>query len=173
MADVVDYIVGVIRRVARLERRIDNSVRFGPVHPGSVDTKNKTVRLRIGGTDEKPMLSPPIPYSQHAGKLKLHIPPSDHQQMAMISQGGDLSQALAVPFGWSNANPSPSDKDDENILTYGEFLKIALRDKQAILELGSSKIDATDEKITITAGGTVFEFSAAGLKASAADYQFD
>ncbi|PZU95567.1 MAG: hypothetical protein DI527_00735 [Chelatococcus sp.] len=119
MADLADIFTRLVARIARIERRVVNGVRHGTVEPGSLDLTNKTVRLRIGGTDEKPLLSPPVRYAQHAGKFKLHLPPSDGQQMTLLSPTGDFKQGLAIPFGWGGENPSPSDKDDEAVFTIG------------------------------------------------------
>lgn len=80
--------------------------------PGVVtdyDAKNHLYRQQVG-VDEKgnPVKSPWRPYSQHAGALSQHIPLSVGQQMLLISPDGDLEQGIGVPYGWSNANPSPS-----------------------------------------------------------------
>lgn len=58
-------LVEVLRRTAEIERRFDGMVKQGPV--AEVDPKSGTVRVRLGGSDKEPMLSPPIPYAQIAG----------------------------------------------------------------------------------------------------------
>lgn len=143
-------------RVADLERRLSRMVTEGTVHPGSTDPKAGTTRLRIGGSDDAPFLSPPVRYAQVAGALKLHSPPSDGQQMTIFSPGGDMSQGTALPMSWSDANKSPSDKGDEHVMTFGE-VTVTLK--------GSS--------VLVQVGGTSFELSTGGIKAVASDYQWD
>ena len=82
---------------------------FRPGTVASVDPNAHTYR-HVLGLDENgnQILSPPRPYSQHAGQLKLHNPPSVGQQMLLISPDGDFEQGIGMPYGWSNANASPS-----------------------------------------------------------------
>lgn len=163
MASLAEVIADLRAEIAELRRRIENGVRHGTVEPGSLDAEKGTVRLRIGGTDEKPWLSPPVRYGQIAGALKLHQPPSDGQQMTLFSPSGDIRQAVAMPFGWSDQNKSPSTKADENVLTFGS-VRVELRGEELVLKL---------PKIAIDAGGTTFNLSAEGLKSFAVAYDMD
>jgi phage baseplate assembly protein gpV len=113
----VRQLVDLATRLGKLERRVAGMMRHGPVH--EVDPKAATVRLRLGGTDDKPFLSPKIPYAQVGGALKVHAPPSVGQQMTLMAPNGDWRQAVALPATWSEANKAPSDKGDENVLTFG------------------------------------------------------
>ena len=160
----------LIRRVVELERRLASQIRNGTVH--SVDPVAKTARLRIGGTDDDPFLSPPVPYAQTAGALKIHTPPSIGQPMTMLSPSGDHRQASLIPATWSDANPSPSDKGDEHILTFGS-VKIAVRGTQVRLDIGGASLDVTDSKMTLTVGGTSVELSGGGLAANASGYDWN
>ncbi len=105
------------QRVAELERRVSHMHRHGAVH--QVDAAKGLMRLRLGGSDQEPLLGPWIPYAQIAGALKVHAPPSVGQQFTMISPAGDYRQAVAVPMTWSDQNAAPSQKGDENVITYG------------------------------------------------------
>jgi len=150
----------IFRRTAEIERRFDGMVKQGTV--AEVDPKAGTVRIRYGGTDEKPFLSPPIPYAQTAGALKVHSPPSVGQQMTAISGSGDFRQGLAVPMTWSDANKSPSEKGDENVLTFGS----------ATVELRGDEIVVKVPRLLIECDGTTLELSGAGLRAVAPDFDF-
>jgi len=108
----------LLSRIAELERKIANMMPVGPAT--EVDAKSQTFRMRIGGTDEKPQFSPWAPYSQQFGKLKIHAPISKGQNMLLLCPNGDPQQAVGIPLCSNNANPSPSDKDDENVIEYGE-----------------------------------------------------
>ena len=166
MSDLVELIRALSRRIDELERRSDNLVRHGTVE--EVDTKKQEVRLRIGGTDEEPLISPWVPYGQIAGALKLHSPPSKGQQMTMISPAGDFRQAGAYPFTWSNANPSPSDKPDEHVLTFGGFtftLKgnaLLIKGPKITFEAGGSSWEIVDGSVTAKSGGTEHKISDSG-----------
>ena len=157
----LDKLLGdILRRTAEIERRFDGMVKQGTV--AEVDPKAGTVRIRYGGTDDEPFLSPPVPYAQTAGALKVHAPPSKGQQMTVLSGSGDFRQGLAVPMTWSDSNKSPSEKGDENVLTFGS----------ATVELRGDEIVVKVPRLLIDCAGTTFELSAAGLKAVAPDFDF-
>lgn len=154
--------VEAFRRIAELERRADGTVKQGRV--AEVDPKAGTVRIRLNeeGADE-PFLSPPIPYAQMAGALKVHTPPSVGQQMTIISGAGDFRQGIAVPMTWSDKNAAPSDKGDEHVLTFGS----------ARVELRGNEIVVKVPRLFIECDGATFELTGGGLKMAAPDYQFD
>lgn len=142
-------------RLAEVERRQDNTLRHGVV--AEVDPAKGTVRLKVGkNTDGTDVLSPKIPYGQMAGGLKVHAPPTVGQNMTMFSPGGEMEQAIAMPFTWNNANKSPSSSGDENVLTFGD-VKVTL--------LASS--------VRFEIGGFVFELSAAGMVAEGGRLEHD
>ena len=62
-------ILELLTRIAELERKLDSLFRHGPVHERKKIDGRWFVRLRIGGTEQEPFLSPWIPYSsQTAGR---------------------------------------------------------------------------------------------------------
>lgn len=154
-------IVEIVSRLAELERRVATMVRHGTVE--AVDPEKQRVRLRIGGTDEKPFLGPWVPYAQIAGALKVHTPPSTGQQMTLLSPTGDPRQAIALPMTWSNQNASPSDKGDEHVLTFGDC-RIELRGNELVVKV---------PRILVECEGSTFELTGSGLRMEAPDYQFD
>lgn len=139
-------LAALARRVAELERRMSNVIREGTV--SEVDPVQKRVRLRLGGTDEAPFLSPWVRYAQHAGDLKLHAPPSVGQQMTLHSPAGDFRLGQALPYTWSDAQPSPSDAGDEIVLTFGG-VRICLTSEALLVELGASKLSITPDEILL------------------------
>jgi len=154
-------LVEAVARVAELERRVAGMVRHGTVE--QVDPQKQRVRLRLGGTDDKPFVGPWVPYAQIAGALKVHTPPSVGQQMTLLSPTGDPRQAVALPMTWSNQNASPSQKGDEHVLTFGSC-RIELRGNEIIVKV---------PRLFVECDGSTFELTGSGLKMRAPDYQFD
>lgn len=149
--DATPLFVEAFRRIAELERRADGTVKQGPV--AEVDPKAGTVRIRLNEEGaEEPFLSPPIPYAQMAGALKVHAPPSVGQQMTIISGAGDFRQGLAVPMTWSNKNASPSDKGDENVLTFGS-VKIEMRGEEIVVTVPTLKFDCDGVTVEVSGSG--------------------
>lgn len=141
-------------RLSALEKRVAGMVRHAPVE--EVNSGEGWARFNLGEGDNGPLLSDKVAYAQIAGGLKLHAPPTKGQQMTIFAPGGDMRQAVALPMTWSDQNKSPSDKADENVLTFGA-VKIVLK----------------GDSVTVTVGGTSFEISSGGIRATADDYQFD
>jgi phage baseplate assembly protein V len=162
MNDLVYVIRSIVDRITRAERRLDTMVRHGPVE--EVNAKDGTARIRIGGTDEKPQLSPWIPYGQHAGKLKVHSPPSKGQQLTMLSPTGDFRQSVAMPLTWSDKEKSPSEKDDENVLTYGN-VRATIKDGLLEVKVGDSVITAKSGTIELKVGGSTVTITANDITA--------
>jgi len=141
-------------RLSALEKRVAGMIRHAPVE--EVNPAEGWVRFDLGEGDNGPLLSPKVLYAQIAGGLKAHTPPTKGQQMTIFAPGGDMRQAVALPMTWSDQNKSPSDKGDENVLTFG-----------------SVTVVLKGESVKVTVGGTSFEIYSDGIRATAADYQFD
>lgn len=141
-------------RIAILEQRLASMVRHGPA--AEVNAAEGWVRLNLGEGEDGPLLSPKINYAQMAGGLKLHAPPTVGQNMTIIAPNGDMRQAIAVPMTWSDQNESPSDKADENVLTFG-----------------SVRIALTDGGVKVTVGGFSIDITGAGLKALGGKIEHD
>lgn len=141
-----DIIGKLAARVSDLERRFDGLIQEGRV--AEVDAANGTVRIDYGGDAGQTFLSPPIPYSQMAGALKAHAPPSVGQQMTVISGGGDFRQGLALPMTWSDANASPSDRGDEVALTFGD-VALRLESGRLVVTVGGSTVTISQDRITL------------------------
>lgn len=117
LTDLVNGLTDAMARIATLERQIEQMHRPGTVT--DVDAAKHRIRTQVGVDDDgKPVKGPWVPYSQVAGGANganHHQVPVVGQQMLVIAPGGDLQQGLAIPFGWSNDNPSPSTKADETV----------------------------------------------------------
>jgi phage baseplate assembly protein gpV len=133
-------LVEMALRIAELERKFASMVVVGTVH--SVDTKAGTARLEFGSDETgAPFLGPDRPYSQVAGAIKSHCPPSIGQQMVQISPGGDWKQAFHVPLSWSDANASPGDGPDP-AFTYRD-VRVDVSDGRLRIAVGDAAVELT------------------------------
>lgn len=120
-----------------------------------VDAARGLYRQTIGkDQDGQDVKSPWIPYSQHAGALKAHIPPSIGQQMVLLSNG-TMESGVGIPLSWSDSNPSPHNAGNEHRITFRGVT-----------------IDFTDG-LKVTIGGTIFEFTSAGFKQTGGRMEHD
>ena len=135
--------------IAKLRAEGDRKLRVGKVT--DVDTKKHLYRQEIGVDDEgNPVKSPWRPYSQEAGKRKRHSPPSVGQQMLLVSPGGDFSQGVGIPWGWSNDNPSPS-TDDDQVETFGS-VKIRNDGKGFSISIGEVSLSVSSAGVAFKGG---------------------
>ena len=148
-----------MRDLAEVRGRLANSSRPGSVH--AVVAETQRVRLRLGGTDAEPFLSPWAPYSQIAGALKVHTVPSVGQQMMLISPSGDPRQAVAMPFTWSDDQPSPSEAADEVVISFGDFHAV-LTESDGLLKvtIGEMRFELGPEGLVMVNGDTRLIFRA-------------
>lgn len=143
-------LVDAFARIAEIERKLAGMVRHGTV--AEVDPGKGLMRLKLGtATGGGDMLGPWVPYSQSAGALKAHIPPAVGQQFSMISPSGDFRQAVAVPLTWSNANGAPSNKGDENVITYGDIV-VTMQADALRLAVGGVSLTISGNGIEIEGG---------------------
>lgn len=135
----------IVERLIEHERRIGAGEWRGKVT--DVDPAKGLARIEIAkDEDGNPVKGPWLPYSQVAGGLKAHIPPTVGQTMTIRASTGDLEQGTLDAFHWSDSNQSPSSEGDANVITFG-----------------SVTIRLTGGGVTITAGGVTFDFSGAGF----------
>jgi len=72
----------------------------------------KGYRLRLGGTDAEPHLSPFYPHPETG---KTSVPLKKGQIVGVINPSGDPRQGLVFRGGYSDANPSPNQDMDANV----------------------------------------------------------
>lgn len=143
-------LAAIAGRIADLERRVFGMMRHGTV--AEVDPAQSRVRLRLGdSTAGGDFLGPWVPYSQIAGALRAHIPPSVGQQMTLVSPSGDMRQAVAVPLTFSDDIPAPSEAGDQNVITYGDVTLTLQSDRLSVAVGGVSFVISADG-VTITGG---------------------
>lgn len=152
MNDYERVLIALAAKVAEIERKQEGRMARGTVH--EVDPEKGTVRLKVGEDDDgKPFLTPPIPYAQTMGALKVHSPPSVGQQMTAFNDGGDYRQGIALPMTQSDANKSPSTKGDEHVMTLGS-VTIRVKGDEVFVQRGALSAHFGEEKITFSGPAT-------------------
>ena len=140
----------VFERLAALEHRLSNMIKFGTV--ASADAETHRIVGNIGDTDA-PLLTPAIPHSQIAGGRKTHSMPTVGQQMVFFSKDGEFEQGFALPLTWSNANPSPSTDPEAHVDVVGGCT--------VTYKGGVCTIEA--DTLLFKAGGVTYRFDGVGF----------
>ena len=110
------------RKIAQAERRLALVSLPGKVLPGSQDYEKRTLRLVLGqAADGSEILSPPVRWPQQgAGKLRIHTPPADNEQMRLQSPSGTVGTASIADWGtYDDDTQSPSQSGDEALHVFG------------------------------------------------------
>ncbi|TVR06632.1 MAG: hypothetical protein EA385_15040 [Salinarimonadaceae bacterium] len=147
MTTAADLFRALFARVSDMERRIAGAQWKGRV--SQVDAAKGITRLIIGkDADGADVLSPWVPYAQTAGALKLHSSPSVGQQMEIVSAAGDIRQGTARPLHWWSENASPSDREDEHVVTF-EGWTISLTPEALIASKGETRLRLEEGKAEV------------------------
>lgn len=163
------HIQDVEARLSALEQRVSAMVLPGPV--AAVDRAGHRVRIRIGGDDDQPLLSPWVRYGQVAGALKVHTPPTIGQQMHLFSPAGDTRMGVAMPLGWSDSQPAP-DAGDIPVMTYGP-LRAELTDEGLTVTVGSLVVTVSGDEFAVELGGSRLALGSGEILAKAAKVTTD
>jgi phage baseplate assembly protein V len=113
---LAEIIVDLYKRSAEHDRRFENRERTGTI--AEVDAKKGLARVKLGeDKDGKPYLSPWVPWKETAmGAIKTHFPPSVGEQVKLVSESGDLTDAVIDTSLPSDANKRPHDKERETVV---------------------------------------------------------
>ncbi|MBN9033741.1 MAG: baseplate assembly protein [Rhizobiales bacterium 63-7] len=95
--------------VEMLKTAFGNSLKVGPVE---VVDAEKGYRLRLGGTDAEPFLSPFYPHPETG---KTSIPLKKGQIVGVINPSGDPRQGVMFRGGYSDENASPNSDMAANV----------------------------------------------------------
>lgn len=150
MGVVNNALMAVFERLQEHERRLGGQELRGPVT--HVDPAKKLCRVALGkDEDGNDVLSPWRPYKQTAGALKFHNPPSIGQSMILRSESGDLDQAVAEPYHWSDENPSPSDDGGTHKMTFGA-VTATLTSDALVFDVGGVSVRISGDGLAVTGG---------------------
>lgn len=95
--------------IEMLKTAFGNSLKVGPV--AVIDAK-KGYRLRLGGTDAEPFLSPFYPHPETG---KTSVPLKVGQIVGVVNPTGDPRQGFVIRGGYSDDNPSPNEDMGANV----------------------------------------------------------
>lgn len=138
---VADAIQPILRDVHMLKSAFSRMVKEGAVE--EIDAE-KGYRIRLGeGADGQPYLSGWVPHPETG---KTSVPLKKGQRVALLSPGGDIRQALLLRSGYSDEHASPNSNIEANVF-----------------EDAGVRAEVADGKLTVTIGGSTFEFSGSGL----------
>lgn len=158
---IFDVQARLLMRVSEIERRNDNTVRHGKVT--DVDAEKQLARIEIGERDGKPVKSAWLSYAQLAGDYKSHTPPTKGQQMTLFAPNGEIRQGVLLPFTWSNDNPSPSDKADEHVDTYGDKWKLTRKKDLFQVDVDGAQLKLTPQMIVLKLGQSEVEIKSGAI----------
>lgn len=133
-----EQVADLYRRLGEVERRNRNRKRTGKV--AEVDYKKGLARVELSAQDGKLYLSPWMPWKEVAsGGIKSHIPPTVGEQVDVVSESGDLTDAVIDMSTPSSSNPRPHDGPE------------------AVITKGDSRVTISDGAVHIKAGKIVLE----------------
>lgn len=136
--------------VEMLKTAFGNALKVGPVE--LIDAA-KGYRLRLGGSDDEPFLSPWYPHPETG---KTSVPLKKGQIVGVINPTGDPRQGLMFRGGYSDANPSPNADMSTNVF-----------------EDAGVRVSVADGALLISAGGVSFRFSASGFEQTGGHQKHD
>lgn len=135
---IFQRIVELERKVAEQERRNRNRRRTGVVT--EVNTAQGLARVKFSDQPRE-YKSGWIPWQEFgAGKIKTHFPPAVGEQVDVVSENGDLTDACIVMSTPSDSNPRPH-SGPEPVIKYGDiFIRI---DDDKLLVKGDVRIEGS------------------------------
>lgn len=139
--DLLEHIALLTAEVADIKRRLRNKVRTGVVK--ELDAAKGLVRVKLNDDEDGEFVTGWIPWKERAGAIRSWLPPQPGEQVTVISESGDLTDAWCDHGGFSNANPAPHDKGGEakwqvgnaSILITDSMIEIKVGDKRIIVSL--------------------------------------
>jgi phage baseplate assembly protein gpV len=131
-----EQIADLYHKLAEMERRGRNRKRTGTIK--EVDNSKGLARVLISKGGDKEYVSAWLPWKEVAsGGIKSHIPPTAGEQVDVVSESGDLTDAVIDMSSPSDANPRPHDGPE------------------AVLVKGDTRIVIGDGTVAITADVTI------------------
>lgn len=112
-----------------LKTAFGKSLQVGPVE---IIDKDKGYRLRLGGSDEDPFLSPFYPHPETG---KTSIPLKKGQIVGVVNPSGDPRQGFMIRGGYSGDHKSPNDNMDANVF---DDAGVRLEVKDGILHVSAN-----------------------------------
>lgn len=148
---------------ADISRRLESLIRLGTV--AQVDESIARCRIQSGNllTDWLPWLA------VRAGQTKAWNPPTEGEQVILLSPSGETAAGVALVGLYSDANPAPSDSAALHIVVYPNGARITYDHEAGALTatgIKSALIDAADS-ITAKAGQDIHAQAGASVTVQA------
>jgi len=137
--------------VEELRHQASNMLRVGTIKETD---GQKGYQVEFGKDDDgMPLPSAWFPHPEQGGAFKTWRPLTKEQIVYVVAPGGDQRQAFIIPRGgFSDQNPQPSEKLDENVDTYGKVRR-ETRAEDTVDKVGKAKVSKKAEgKITAETG---------------------
>ncbi len=117
---------------AERDRMLGNLLKVGTIV--SVDPAAARVVVAVdygNGT----ITTPPIPWSNRAGKSKSWEPPAVGQQVMLASPGGALESSWVIASAYSAGNAAPGNKGDVTRHVFGDGSEITVDEGGALMTI--------------------------------------
>lgn len=148
---ILERLVELERKVADNERRARNRRRTGTV--SEIDHGRGLARVKISDGD-RPYVSPWVPWKEiAAGGISSHIPPTVGQQVDLLSESGDMTDAVIDFSTHSNANPRPH-SGPEAVIVHGSTR----------MTIGNANVEIITDSATVSAATIVLTAGAGALE---------
>ncbi|MGF9694704.1 baseplate assembly protein [Rhizobium sp. 0TCS1.26] len=142
---MIGDIVAMRLDVEMLKTAFGNSLKMGPVE--LVDA-TKGYRLRLGGTDEDPHLSPWYPHPETG---KTSIPLKKGQVVGVVNPSGDPRQGFMIRGGYSDGNPSPNDNAEANVFR-DAGVKVSVAGGALVIEAAGVTVTIGPDGMSVNGG---------------------
>lgn len=133
----------VFKRIEEIERRFENRERTGTIT--EVDAERGLARVKYGKDPKtgKALLSPKIPWKELAmGKIKTHFPPEVGEQVKIVSESGDITDAVIDNRLPSNSFKRPHNKAGEAMIKVGEKTSILFTEGAILIKTPHARTES-------------------------------
>lgn len=140
---IAEIILAILHRMEEVERRFENRERTGTI--AEVDAAKGVARVKYGQDPKsgQPLLSPWIPWKELAmGKIKTHFPPEVGEQVKIVSESGDITDAVIDNRLPSNTFKRPHNKAGEAMIKVGENTSVLFTDGQILTKTPHARTES-------------------------------
>ena len=142
---MIDVFVAMAVDIAMLKTAFGNSLKVGPV--AQVDAQ-KGYRIRLGGTDGKPVLSNWYPHPETG---KTSVPLKVNQIVGMLNPTGDPRKGLLIRGGYSDENSSPNADMNANVFE-DAGVKVTIAGGTLVIAVGGTTVRIDGDGLDVNGG---------------------
>lgn len=150
---IAEIVLHLLHGQEELERRFENRERTGTIH--EVDAEKGLARVKLGeDKNGQPFLTPWIPWMETAmGFIRTHFPPEVGEQVKVVSESGDLTDAVIVTSIPSNQFKRPHNKTREGRIQVGEKTTITFTEDQFLVQTPHYRVETGKAEYVKSGGG--------------------